>query len=193
MGRGARLAVSRAALGLALAAALAFLPACGGGGGGGSPSEPPPPTPTATPAPGIAVSMTTPDGPAITLARGARSTANLLVLEVRAQSVTGLYGAAFDLRYPGTLLDYQARVPGTFLGANASVQVFESEPGTLVVGVSRVGNLPGVDGSGVLVELELAPLAPGSGPLAFARNAAIGADGVELAIGWGSGTVSVAP
>ena len=102
-------------------------------------------------------------------------------------------GAAFDLQYPGMLLDYQARVPGPFLGANASVQVFESAPGTLVVGVSRLGNVPGVDGSGVLVELELTPLAPGSGPLAFARNAALGADGVEIQMGWGSGTVSVSP
>ena len=115
------------------------------------------------------------------------------MLEVRAQNVTGLYGAAFDLQYPGTLLDYQARVPGPFLGANASIQVFESAPGTLVVGISRLGSIPGVDGSGVLVELELTPLAPGSGPLAFVRNAAIGADGAEIAIGWGSGTVSVAP
>ena len=192
MGRGARLAVSRPALGLALAAVLAVLPACGGGGGG-SPSEPPQPTPTATPAPGITVAVTTPQGAAITLARGARSTANLLVLEVRAESVAGLYGAAFDLQYPGMLLDYQARVPGPFLGADASVQVFESAPGTLVVGVSRLGNVAGVDGSGVLVELELTPLAPGSGPLAFARNAALGADGLEIQMGWGSGTVSVSP
>lgn len=195
MGRGASLAVSRAARGLALAAVLATLPACGGGGGGGSPSEPPQPTPTATPlpAPGVTVTVTTPDGAAITLARGARSTASLLVLEVRAQGVTGLYGAAFDLQYPGALLDYQARVAGSFLGASASVQVFESAPGTLVVGVSRLGNLPGVDGSGVLVELELTPLAPGSGPIGFARNAAFGADGGEIPMGWASGTVSVSP
>jgi hypothetical protein len=125
------------------------------------------------------------------VARGARSTADLLVLEVRATQVTGLYGAAFDLQYPAGLLDYQTRVLGPFLGASASLQVVESAPGNLVVGVSRLGNVPGVDGSGVLLELELAAGSAGTGNLAFTRNAALAADGSELTVGWGSGTVTV--
>ena len=189
MGRGLRLAVGRGALGLVLVAALATLPGCGGGGGGGSPIEPPPPT--ATPPPGISVAITTPSGAAITLARAPRSTASLLVLEVRAVGVTGLYGAAFDLRYPDALLDYQARAAGSFLGEGASIQVFESAPGNLVVGASRLGNVPGVDGSGVLLEIELARQAAGTGNLSFTGNAAFAADGTLLAVGWGSGTVTV--
>jgi hypothetical protein len=180
--------VSRGALGLVLAAAFATLPGCGGGGG--SPSDPSPP-PTPTPPPGISVAITTPSGAAITLARAARTTSNLLVLEVRASAVSGLYGAAFDLQYPAGLLDYQGRVAGPFLGADASIQVFESAPGNLVVGASRLGNVPGVDGSGVLLELELARQAAGTGNLSFTNNAAFAADGTQLVVGWGNGTVTV--
>jgi hypothetical protein len=155
------------------------------------PTATPTPTPTPTPGAGITVAVNTPPGAAITLARAARSTATLLVLEVRASSVTGLYGAAFDLQYPASLLTYQARVPGPFLGGSASLQVVESAPGNLVVGVSRLGNLPGVDGSGVLLELELGRDAAGTGNLGFTRNTAHAADGSELTMGWGSGTVTV--
>ena len=153
----------------------------------------PPPVPTATPpGPGVTLAVTTPQGAAITFARGARSTADLLVLEVRAEGVNDLYGAAFDLRYPGNLLDYQARVAGPFLGPDVSVQVSETGPGSLVVGISRLGALPGVNGTGVLLELELSTLANGSGPMRFENEAALAGDGLEIPMGWGSATVTVA-
>jgi hypothetical protein len=166
--------------------------ACGGGGGGGGPTAPtPPPVPT----PGVTVTANSASGPAITLAQGARSTTTLLVLEVRASAVTGLYGVAFALQYPPALLDYQGRATaGTFLaagGATVSTQVLESAPGNLVVGLSRLGNVGGADGSGVLLELELPVETAGIGPLAFTRNAAFRADGTSPGLTWAGGSVTV--
>ena len=158
-----------------LALALAFLSsACGGGGGGSSPSEPPPgptatPTPTVTPTPqpsptpgGPGITFTAAStGPGIVLAQGAATTASSLTVEVRAAQVTGLYALAFDLDYPAAALRYQSASAGTFLGSSGqvSMQVVESTSGHLVVGVSRLGSVPGVDGSGVVMSLVFTPVA----------------------------------
>jgi hypothetical protein len=179
------------------AAALALLlvlAACGGGGGGGGPTAPPPPTPTPPPPPGVTLTAGSATGPAIVLAQSARSTATLLVLEVRASGVTGLYGVAFDLQFPAALFDYGAFTAGTFLaagGATVSAQVTESAAGNLVVGLTRLGNVGGVDGSGLLLELELPVEAGGTGNVAYARNTALRADGSPLSLTWAGGSVTV--
>jgi hypothetical protein len=169
--------------------AAVVLGACGGGGGGGGGGGNP-----MEPVPGITLNATAPTGAGIALGRSARSTTSLLVLEVRASQVTGLYGVAFDLTYPGAALDFTAFRPGDFLTANGaavSTQVFESAPGNLVVGVTRVGNVGGADGSGVLIELELQAAASGTGNLSFRENAAFRADGTQLALSWAGGSVAV--
>jgi hypothetical protein len=169
-------------------AALLLL-ACGGGGGGGGGGGTP-----MEPVPAITLTASPPAGAGIGLARSARSTASLLVLEVRASAVTGLYGVAFDLSYPAAALDFTAFRPGEFLtagGAAVSTQVFESAPGNLVVGITRVGNVAGAAGDGVLVELELQSVASGSGSLAFRENAAFRADGSPMTLAWAGGSVSV--
>jgi hypothetical protein len=144
--------------------------------------------------PSITLTASAPTGAGIALARAERSTASLLVLEVRSSQVTGLYGVAFDLTYPSAVLDYTAFRPGDFLaagGAAVSIQVFESAPGNLVVGVTRVGDVAGADGSGVLLELELQAVASGSGSLAFRENTAFRADGTPLTVSWAGGSVAV--
>lgn len=183
---------------LALIGLLALAPACGGGGGGGgTPTEPPVPTPSATPTPtpgaGIAFTASS-TGPGIVLAQGSATTATSLTLEVRAATVTGLYGVAFDLDYPSATVRYQSFTAGDFLGTSSQVsaQVVESAPGHLVVGVSRLGSLPGITGSGVLLRLVFSPVANGSGAFTFSRNAAYAADGSEMTVPWGAGTVTVA-
>lgn len=185
---------------LALIGLLALAPACGGGGGGGggTPTEPTPvPTPSATPTPtpgaGITFTAASP-GPGVVLAQGAATTATSLTVEVRAATVTGLYGVAFDLDYPSATVRYQSFSAGEFLGTSSQVsaQVAESAPGHLVVGVSRLGSLPGMSGSGVLLRLVFSPVANGSGPFTFSRNGAYAADGTAIVVPWGAGTVTVA-
>ncbi len=199
--RGPRLLIA-----LALLTAAAAIACGGGGGGGGSPSEPlpspsptltpaPTATPTPTPGPGTGITFTAASsGPGIVLAQGAGTSASSLTVEVRAAQVTGLYALAFDLDYPAAAVDFQSAASGPFLGTSGqvSMQVVESAPGHLVIGVTRLGTLPGVDGSGVVMSLVFTPVANGSGAFTFSRNTAFRAEGTTLNLAWAGGTVTVA-
>lgn len=181
---------SRGLRGLAAGLLALTVAACGGGGGGG-PTEPPPPPP-----PPPASITFTPQGTAgantLFLARGAASTATTLVLELRASQVTDLYGVAFDLTYPSGQLQYSRITPGPLLGNSGSVQASVTSPGTLIVGGTHLGNVPGATGSGVVLTLELTAVAAGQGTIGFSRNSAIDSDGEPISgIAWRGGTVQV--
>lgn len=167
--------------------------ACGGGGGGGGPTEPPPPPPT-----GIDF---TPDSTAgadsVHLAAGSSGSANRFVLEVRASQVTDLYGVSFDLEYPNQLLSWveSATSAGGFLtagGVNTELLVTEQPAGTLIVGHSRLGEVSGSDGSGVLLTLEFNRAANGSGRLDLENHDALSSAGdVKTGVTWIGGSVDV--
>lgn len=158
----------------------------GGGGGGGSPVDPPPIQP--------GITFTGQGGSAsnsIVLGSGPGTGGNTLALEVRAQNVDDLYGVAFDLRFPAAVLQYVRATPGPLL-EGGSVQAAVSASGNLVVGASRLGEVPGVDGSGVLLTLEFNAIAAGEGALSFARNSAFDSDGRPITgITWSAGSVRV--
>jgi hypothetical protein len=184
--------------------------ACGGAGGGGgrSPTDPGPgptptatpsptpnPSPTPTPTPGGAITFTAASaGPGIVLAQGAGTTATSLTVDVRAASVTGLYAIAFDLDYPTAVVKGQSATLGTFLGTSGqvSLQVAESTPGHVVVGISRLGSLPGVNGSGIIAQLVFTRVAVGSGPFTLTRTGAFASNGSTIAgVPFAGGTVTV--
>jgi len=189
---------------LALALLLPSLAVACGGGGGGSPTEPSPtptptasvtPTPTPTPTPGAGITFTAAStGPGIVLAQGSGTSSSSLTVDVRAAQVTGLYGIAFDLDYPSAIVHFQSATAGAFLGSSGqiSLQIFESAPGHLVVGVTRLGDVRGADGSGIVVSLVFAPVANGSGPFTFSRNTAYQSEGTPVTLQWAGGTVTVA-
>ena len=176
-----------------LAAAVA-LPGCGGGGGGGGPSEPPPPPPPPPQSITFTASSVATTS-SLGLATGTGGTSSILVLELRANSVTGVYGIACDLTYPSNLLTLTRAEEGAFLsggGAPTSLQVAEPMPGVLVLGLSRLGAIGGADGSGTLIRLTFTARAAGDGAFSFQRNRVIGSDGLGLpGIGWAGGTVRV--
>lgn len=166
------------------------LTGCGGGGGGGNtPTEPPRPTP------GIVFTPGSVSGSGISLAGGA-TTATTLVVEVRANSVQDLYGVAFDLSFPASLLRFDTSSRGAFLGdeGNTTLALAQPTPGNLVVGLSRLGTLPGVSGSGVLLTLRFTSTGAGSGAFSFSRNSAFGSSGAALSgLSWAGGSVQVTP
>jgi hypothetical protein len=49
--------------------------------------------------------------------------------------------------------------------------------GNLIVGVTRLGAVPGASGSGTLVTLRFRSIASGTGSLSFTRSEAVDADG----------------
>jgi hypothetical protein len=127
----------------------------------------------------------------VSLASGSGTTANTLILEVRATQVNDLYGVAFDLAYPSAVLQFVRATPGPML-ANGSVQAVASTAGTLVVGGTHLGNVAGANGSGVVMTLEFSAVAAGTGSFAFSRNAAFDSDGDTMpGISWIAGSVTV--
>jgi cohesin domain-containing protein len=177
-------------LGFALILLALLAVACGGGGGGGGPTEP---TPSPTPTPAIVFTPSgSPGTGAVFLSGGAATTATNLVLEVRASQVTDLYGVAFDLTYPSAQLQFVRATAGPLLGANGSVQAAVSTPGTLVVGATHLGAVPGATGSGVVLTLEFSAIGSGQGSFAYARNSAFASTGQTLSgISWLAGSVQV--
>ena len=86
----------------------------------------------------------------------------LLILEVRANDVTDLYGVSFTLQFPKKLVRFPksrptAIVEGPFLSENGAVEtilVFKDDKKNIIVGLTRKGEVTGVSGSGVLLTLE---------------------------------------
>jgi len=177
-----------------LAGALVVaLAACGGGGGGGGSSPPTVPMPrfTFTPA-GSA-------GPgSLAFATGSGSTSSTLRLDLVANQAVDLYAVSFDLVFPAQTVRFDVASEGVFLSASGAVstsfQVFESEAGRLVVGLSRLGNVAGAAGSGTLLTLELGAVAAGTGTLAFEDAHAYDSSGDEIsAASFVGGTVTYTP
>lgn len=158
---------------------------CGGGGGGGGTG----------PQPGITFTPGGSGAKSIALTRSTSSTATRLVLLVSANEVNNLFGVGFELTYPVGLFRFEGSSEGGFLrsdGNPTSYQIAEPSPGRLVIGVSRLGAVTGVGGSGTLVELELTAIAAGDGAFAFSRNQAFSASGaVQADMSWFGGTVRV--
>jgi hypothetical protein len=167
---------------------LLALTACGGGGGGGGgPTAPPPVTKGFVFTPGTGTT-------GITLTQGAATTTTTFILEVRANSVTDLYGLAFSLQYPNTVLRYVGATAGPFLsGANLQATGGTGgAAGTVIVGLSKLGTSAGSNGSGVLLTLEFQAIATGTGAFSFSRNTAIDSRAQTLTeLSWSAGTITV--
>jgi hypothetical protein len=125
---------------------------------------------------------------------GADSTATKLVLELRSGGIQNLYGVAFDLQYPATILELTQVTQGSLL-ADGTFQQSATTAGNVVVGVSRLGLVPGVSGAGVLVRFEFRPRITGTGVLSFSRNTVLDSNGAPIAgVTWIAGSVnSVVP
>lgn len=164
---------------------------CGGGGGGGGGAAPP-----TQPQPGITFTGSGVSAPAVRLARGAGTSGSVFELEVRADGLPAVYGVAFDLTYPSGVLRFEGSAAGSFLagdgGAQTSLQVAEASAGRLVVGHTRLGDVGGVGGSGVLLTLRFTAVASGSGAFTFSANRLFDASGSPVAgPAWGGGSVQV--
>lgn len=166
--------------------------ACGGGGGGGgTPTEPgPQPPPTNQ---GLSYTPSgTPGGGSLALAR-TNTGDQVLVLDLEARSVNGVYGLYFDLDYPAAVLDFDSASEGTLLnadGSNTSFQVADQN-GRVVVAISRLGQVGPAGGTGTVLTLRFRAIGNGNGAMSFSRNAAETSDNREIATTWIGGTVQV--
>lgn len=184
-GPAGRLAGRLAMAGGLLVAALATA-TCGGGGGGG-PTGPPPPS--------SSIVFTAAGGGSLQLASGAGTQGSTLVLELRSTGVQDLYGVAFHLSYPTTVLRFSAATEGTLLNAGGTVptsfQFVDSPAGNLVVGLTRLGRVAGTAAAGTLLTLQFSGVATGSGNLGFSVNRASDSFGNPISVVWAGGSVQV--
>ena len=187
IGRRAPRRVAPRATDTLLAALLAVaLPSCGGS----SPTTltPTPPPTTITLSGGGAPAV---DSVALTL-QGA--TSDRIALALFVNNVNDLYGAGVDRTFDPAVVAFDSFEAGTLLngdGAAVSTQVSEPQSGTLVIGVTRVGAVPGITGSGTLIVLRFNAVTPGSTAVATDNSGAFDSAGAALATQFFGGTLTV--
>jgi hypothetical protein len=172
---------------LALLIALTSI-ACGGGGGGGGGSGGGGPT---TP-PGV--NFTTNgaiSGNSIYLTQGGGTNASRLVIEVRASSVQALYGAAYDIVFPTSMLSFTKATEGGFQKGSTSFQAAIGSPGRLIVGQTNLGSDEPESGSGLLATIEFAVIGNGSGSVSFDNEQAFRNGSVPQDVNFISGNLTV--
>ncbi|HEV7504000.1 MAG TPA: cohesin domain-containing protein [Thermoanaerobaculia bacterium] len=95
--------------------------------------------------------------------------------EVRVQADAGLAVShlPLSLSFDPAVLSVEAVDPGDFLGAVGESQVLSDtgRPGALVIGASRLGQRPGVKGSGVVARITFRAVAAGRTDLGFEAKA----------------------
>jgi multidrug efflux pump subunit AcrA (membrane-fusion protein) len=174
---------------LTLVAAL-LATACGGS----SPMAPKPPGP---PPPPVVITFTpespTPGANVIDL-RLMSSTASELALTLDASLVADLFGYGLDLLYDPAAIAFEGFEPGTFLdgmGITVTILVSEPQPGTVVIGQSRVGSVAGASGSGTMVVLRFTAVAPGRSTISIDNAGAFDSTGAEITLEFFGGDVTV--
>lgn len=160
--------------------------------GGNTPATPSPPQPPPPPQVRFAP-MGNPGGDSIGLALSS-ATATEFTLTLNASAVTDLYGFAVDITFDPAVIMFESAEPGPFLrgeGVNLNTQIVEQPDGTLVIGQTRVGNAPGIDGSGTLLTLNFTSVAAGSTTLETANSGAFDSMGAALETTFFGGTATV--
>lgn len=101
------------------------------------------------------------------------SVGDTCTVDVAVSGVTDLFSVAFDLTYDPQILEFVSAAEGPFLGKNGAdatsfaAALQAGTQGRLDVGITRLGNLPGVSGEGTLCSLTFRALDPGTSALSF--------------------------
>ena len=171
-------------------AGLAIMAGCGGS----SPTTPnPPPQPPPPPTISFASDNEAATENAIVIDMTTTGTESF-TLTLNATSVIDLFGYALDIVFDPTIVALVDAPFGVFLdaeGITVTSQSVENPVGTLIVGQSRVGAVPGVTGSGVLLTLNFTAVAPGSTTVVMQNTAAIDSNGADLGLEFVGGSVTV--
>jgi uncharacterized protein YhbP (UPF0306 family) len=88
------------------------------------------------------------------------------IMKVGIQEVIDLYGAGFDITFDPDLLKVLDITEGDFLKEGTTKTSFlkqiDNEQGRVVIGITRLGSITGVSGSGTLATIVLRPKTPGT-------------------------------
>ena len=103
-------------------------------------------------------------------------------LRLQASAVQPVSHLPLTLTFDPEVLVVERVEAGGFLGATSQSQVLSdtSTAGRLVIGASRLGSIPGVEGEGMVAQITFRALAPGRADLAFSQGVALGPDLLPL-------------
>jgi hypothetical protein len=120
------------------------------------------------------------------------------VLQIRVSQVSDLYGVAMDVVYPDAAMDFvpMATEEGEFFPAegmfDVELQIVEAEPGRIVIGYSRLGEVSGRNGNGLLLALTFRTTANGTSAMRIeAPRVALDSEGLRVPTTWVGGSVAV--
>lgn len=140
--------------------------------------EPTPP-PEEEPPPGFALAAAAKPAVRLTLVpeRQTLAPGDLVTLELRAAATRPLSHLPLTLAFDPALLAVERVEAGDYLGGagEASVLSNASRPGTLVLGASRLGEVLGVTGEGVVARVSFRAVAPGIARIDFKASRALDA------------------
>jgi len=100
-----------------------------------------------------------------------------LIVSLEAAAVRGVSHLPLTLTYDPARLVFESAAPGDFLGAPGTAQVMAdaSHPGTLVLGASRMGDVPSVTGEGTVARFTFRVLTAGASRIDFDKPKALDA------------------
>ncbi len=114
---------------------------------------------------------------------------------VQIQSATDVGHVPFHLAFDPRVLRFDHGVQGSFLNIDGSPTVFNAitsgSGDAVVVGLSRLGRVPGIDGAGLLCQLNFVAVGPGTTQLRFQRSAVKDSENGPMLSAFASGSVSV--
>lgn len=178
----------RIAVGIGILVMSMALPGCSGS----TPTTPRPPT-TTPPSVTFVADASNGGIDAIALSLTS-STAEAFTLALMASEVTDLFGYGVDITFDPAVVMFDTATMGTFLdgeGITVTTQITEGPVGTLVIGQSRVGAVPGMSGSGTLVSLDFRSVAPGTSTLSTSNAGAFDSTGAAMTTEFFGGTATV--
>ena len=173
-----------------LLATLALAPGCGGGDGG-------------TVTPSICLSFTGAQAPAagrVVSRQGTGGGCSARFVDVVVTDVNDVFSGSFTVNFdPARVAFGSASATGTFLAAGGTqVEVVQTnpQPGSVTVGISRIGSTTGVDvaGSQVMIHLSFAPVSAGTATLTLTSAQLFGNETPpqpKSGLTWSGGTFTV--
>ena len=172
--------------------AIVTAPACGGGGGGSDAGGSP--TPLAA---SFVPDQPTPGGNTVALAEGLKSN-DVVTVNVTMTSTNGVFGAAFEVVYDDVHTVFLGYTAGSVVEQGGNTPTYNvdgtSNPGRVVVGVSRTGSgATNVSGTKTVIGLQFRVKQAGVYPMVIQNSAVYDNQNPPQPLGgisWFAGAVS---
>jgi hypothetical protein len=129
------------------------------------------------------------DGPALVFGQGT-VTADRLEIDLTAQALARVYGLAYRIEFDPAVLAFDRLDRSVAFIHDDLFEVKEARPGLLIVAMSAVGPIRGIDlEDDVIARISFARKSGASTDLKITRPFALDEEGLELRLGGGAGRV----